>query len=125
LDDGIGWSATLVPRYPYGSATGYALGDPSRTPLSEVLIEKARLEIGLGLGHALEVRPIRVSIAVAVLGLALLMGAGVAAESGKPTVPGAGPLLGEPIQGPLQAVSKPIATTPSTKQIPPGQLKKH
>src|SRR5450756_2659748 len=92
---------------------GYALGDPSRTPLSEVLIEKARLEIGLGLGHALEARPIRMSIVVAVLGLVLLMGAGVAAESGQATVPGAGPLVGEPIYGPLQAVKKSVPTSPA------------
>jgi cellulose synthase/poly-beta-1,6-N-acetylglucosamine synthase-like glycosyltransferase len=115
----LAWSVLI-----YGSATSYALGDPARTPLSEVLLEKARLEIGLGLGHALEVRPIRVSIAVAVLGLAVLLGAGVVAESGQPAVAGAGPLVGETIQGPLEAANKPNPKTPSTKQIPPGQLKK-
>jgi cellulose synthase/poly-beta-1,6-N-acetylglucosamine synthase-like glycosyltransferase len=109
----LGWSVLI-----YGSATGYALGDPARTPLSEVLIEKARLEIGLGLGHALEARPIRMSIVVAVLGLVLLMGAGVAAESGQATVPGAGPLVGEPIHGPLQA-----AKSPAAPHVPPGQNK--
>jgi len=114
----LGWSVLI-----YGSATGYALGDPTRTPLSEVLIEKARLEIGLGLGHALEARPIRVSIAVAVLGLVLLMGAGVAAESGQPTVPGAGPLFSEPIHGPLQAVKKSIPASPAAPHVPPGQNK--
>jgi cellulose synthase/poly-beta-1,6-N-acetylglucosamine synthase-like glycosyltransferase len=92
------WSVVI-----YGSATGYALGDPAREPLSEVLIEKARLEIGLGLGHALETSPIRVSIVVASLGLALLMGAGVAAESGQPPVPGADPLGPQTLQGPLRA----------------------
>jgi hypothetical protein len=103
---------------------GYALGGPARTPVSEVLLEKARQEIGLGLGHALEARPIRISIVVAVLGLMLLLGAGVVAESGQPAVAGAGPLVGETIQGPLKAANKPNPKTPSTKQIPPGQLKK-
>jgi hypothetical protein len=55
------------------------------------------------------------SIVVAVLGLVLLMGAGVAAESGQPTVPGAGPLVGEPIHGPLQA-----AKSPAAAHVPPG-----
>jgi cellulose synthase/poly-beta-1,6-N-acetylglucosamine synthase-like glycosyltransferase len=113
------WSVLI-----YGSATGYALGDPARTPISEVLIEKARLEIGLGVGHAFEVRPIRISIAVAVLGLALLLGAGVVAESGQPAVPGAGPLLGEPAQGPLKAGNAPIQKAPAAKQVPPGRAKK-
>jgi hypothetical protein len=90
-----------------------------------VLLEKARLEIGLGLGHALEVRPIRVSIVVAVLGLALLMGAGVAAESGQPPVPGAGPLVGEPIQGPLRAVKNSNPHSAASPKTPPGQIKKH
>jgi hypothetical protein len=108
----------------YGSATGYALGDPARTPISEALLEKARLEMGLGVGHAFEVRPIRVSIVVAVLGLALLLGTGVVAESGRPTIPGAGPLVGEPVQGPLRPAKNPIHKTPAAKQIPPGQAKK-
>jgi cellulose synthase/poly-beta-1,6-N-acetylglucosamine synthase-like glycosyltransferase len=111
----LAWSVLI-----YGSATSYALGDPSRTPRSDVLLEKARLEIGLGLGHALEARPIRMSIVVAVLGLVLLMGAGVAAESGHTTVPGAGPLVGEPIQGPLQAVKKSNPTSPPAPHVPPG-----
>jgi hypothetical protein len=114
----LGWSVLI-----YGSATSYALGDPARTPLSEVLLEKARLEIGLGLGHALETRPIRVSIAVAMLGLALLVGAGVATESGQPPVQGAGPLFSEPIQGPLRPVKKSIPTSPSPRQTPPGQIR--
>jgi cellulose synthase/poly-beta-1,6-N-acetylglucosamine synthase-like glycosyltransferase len=114
----LGWSVLI-----YGSATSYALGDPSRTPLSEVLLEKARLEIGLGLGHALETRPIRVSIAVAMLGLALLVGAGVATESGQPPVQGGGPLFSEPIQGPLRPVKKSIPTSPSPRQTPPGEIR--
>lgn len=112
------WSVLI-----YGSATGYALGDPAREPLSEVLIEKARLEIGLGLGHEFEVRPIRLSIAVAALGLAILLGAGVAAESGQPPVQGAGPLVGETIQGPLHGAKKSIATSPAAPHVPPGQIR--
>ena len=115
----LAWSVLI-----YGSATSYALGDPSRTPRSDVLLEKARQEIGLGLGHALEVRPIRVSIVVAVLGLALMLGAGVVAESGQPAVPGAGPLAVEQIHGPLKAAHKANPAKPATKQIPPGQIKK-
>jgi hypothetical protein len=111
------WSVLI-----YGSATGYALGDPAREPLSEVLIEKARLEIGLGLGHALETRPIRVSIVVAALGLALLMGAGVAAESGQPPVPGAGPVASS-IHGPLRGVKNSVTTSSSSNKVPPGQNK--
>jgi hypothetical protein len=88
-----------------------------------VLIEKARLEIGLGLGHALETRPIRVSIVVAVLGLALLMGAGVAAESGQPPVPGAGPVAGS-IHGPLRGVKDSVSTTSAAGNGAPGQVKK-
>jgi len=110
------WSVLI-----YGSATGYALGDPAREPLSEVLIQKARLEIGLGLGHAIETRPIRVSIVVAALGLALLMGAGVVAESGQTPVPGAGPVAAS-IHGPLRGVKGP--TTPAAGKVPPGQVKK-
>ena len=131
----LGWSALI-----YGSATGYALGDPSRKPRSDVLIEKARLEIGMGLGHQFEARPIRASIVVAVLGLALLFGAGMWLESGRPAVAGAGPLVGETIQGPLKGANKPAANpapanaapakpdkpapAKPNKQIPPGQAKK-
>jgi cellulose synthase/poly-beta-1,6-N-acetylglucosamine synthase-like glycosyltransferase len=110
------WSVVI-----YGSATGYALGDPAREPLSEVLIEKARLEIGLGLGHALEVRPIRVSIVVAVLGLALLMGAGVVAESGRAPVQGAGPVAAN--HGPLRGAKNNITNPASSPKTPPGQAK--
>ena len=116
----LAWSVLI-----YGSATSYALGDPARSPLSEVLLEKARLEIGLGLGHALEVRPVHVSVVVAALGLALLVGTGLAAESSQPPVQGAGPLFSEPIVGPLRPVATSIPTSPSTKQVPPGQLKTH
>jgi len=49
------------------------------------------------------------------VGLVLLMGAGVAAESGQATVPGAGPLVGEPIHGPLQA-----AKSAAAAHVPPG-----
>jgi hypothetical protein len=114
----LAWSVLI-----YGSATEYALGDPARAPLSEVLLEKARLEIGLGLGHAIETRPIRVSIVVAVLGFAILLGAGLASESGQPPVQGAGPLVGEPIVGPLHGAKKSIATSPAAPHVPPGQLK--
>jgi cellulose synthase/poly-beta-1,6-N-acetylglucosamine synthase-like glycosyltransferase len=110
----LAWSVLI-----YGSATEYALGDPAREPLSEVLLEKARLEIGLGLGHAVETRPIRVSIAVATLGLVLLVGTGVAAESGQAPVQGADPLSGQSIHGPLRQVS----TSSSSVKVPPGQNK--
>ena len=116
----LGWSVLI-----YGSATSYALGDPARSPLSEVLLEKARLEIGLGLGHALEVRPVHVSVVVAALGLALLLGTGVAAESSKSPVQGAGPLFSEPIVGPLRPVVNSVPTSPPAKKVPPGQLKSH
>jgi hypothetical protein len=105
----------------YGSATEYALGDPAREPISEVLLEKARLEIGLGLGHAIETRPIRVSIAVATVGLVLLMGAGVAAESGQLPVQGAGPLFSQSIHGPLRQAK--ISTSSSAVNVPPGHVK--
>jgi cellulose synthase/poly-beta-1,6-N-acetylglucosamine synthase-like glycosyltransferase len=115
----LGWSVLI-----YGSATGYALGDPARTPISEVLLERARAEMSLGVGHAFEARPLRITIAVAVLGVALLLGAGMVAESGRPTVPGAGPLVAEPVQGPLRGAN-PVHKTPAAKVVPPGQVKKH
>jgi hypothetical protein len=125
----LAWSVLI-----YGSATEYALGDPAREPLGEVLLEKARLEIGLGLGHAVETRPIRVSIAVATIGLLLLVGTGVAAESGQMPVQGAGPLFSQPIAGPLRQVkvSTPtsaakvpvkVSTPTSAAKVPPGQAK--
>jgi cellulose synthase/poly-beta-1,6-N-acetylglucosamine synthase-like glycosyltransferase len=110
----LAWSVLI-----YGSATEYALGDPAREPLSEVLLEKARLEIGLGLGHAIETRPIRVSIAVATLGLMLLVGTGVAAESGQAPVQGADPLSGQSIHGPLRQGN----SSSSSVNVPPGQKK--
>ena len=112
----LAWSVLI-----YGSATEYALGDPAREPLSEVLLEKARLEIGLGLGHAVETRPIRISIAVATIGLVLLVGTGVAAESGQPPVQGAGPLFSQPIAGPLRQVK--VSTSTAAAKVPPGQAK--
>jgi hypothetical protein len=114
----LAWSVLI-----YGSATGYALGDPAREPLSEVLLEKARLEIGLGLGHAVEKRPVRISIAVATVGFVLLMGGGVAAESGQVPVQGAGPLYSQPVHGPLVQAKHSTSTSSSPVHVPPGHAK--
>lgn len=65
------------------------------------------------------------AVGAVLAGLALLLGTGVAAESSQPPVQGAGPLFSEPIVGPLRPVATSIPTLPSTKQVPPGQLKTH
>ena len=75
----LGWSVFI-----YGSATGYALGDPTRAPLSEALRQKARLEIAPRVGRVLGARRVRRSLLAGLLAAVLLVAAGLAGESGRP-----------------------------------------
>ena len=76
----IAWSVLI-----YASATGYALGDPTRAPIGEALRAKARLEIAPRVGRLAGSRPARAGVVAAgllVLGIASV----VALESGRAPV---------------------------------------
>jgi len=73
----IGWSLII-----YGSAAGYALGDPTRAPGASVLRRKALLELAPRIGRAARARPARVGAGALVLSVVALALA-VAVESGR------------------------------------------
>ncbi|MHB8958196.1 MAG: glycosyltransferase [Candidatus Limnocylindrales bacterium] len=76
----LGWSLLI-----YGSAVGYALGDPERAPVAEILREKARLEIvAPAVGRVARSRPARAAVATVVAILAV--GVVIAQEASLPPV---------------------------------------
>ncbi len=100
----------------YGSAMGYALGDPTRAPLSDVLRQKANLELDPRVGRAIRSRPARAGFAIAGLLGFLLIGA-VALESGRPPI--AELPFREVPRGPLGAFEpSPAATDPGASPSP-------
>jgi hypothetical protein len=78
----LAWSVLI-----YGSATGYALGDPSRAPIGEGLRAKARLEIAPRVGRLAGSRPARAG-AIGTGVLAIAIASVVALESGRHAIVG-------------------------------------
>ncbi len=115
----LGWSLLI-----YGSAVGYALGDPQRAPVAEILREKARLEVlAPAVGRVARSRPARAAIAfVAAL---IAMGVVIAQEAARPPVADlpfqqvpVGPIAREP--SPSPAESHPAAPSPGASASPDG-----
>jgi cellulose synthase/poly-beta-1,6-N-acetylglucosamine synthase-like glycosyltransferase len=69
----------------YGSATGFALGDPARAPIGHVLREKMALELAPRIGRVARSRPARAGLAVALVA-SLALVASIASESERPPV---------------------------------------
>ena len=99
----LGWSVLI-----YASAVGYALGDPARAPVADILREKARLEVAPRVGRVARSRPARAGIALAAVLLAI--GIVVANEADRPPVPElpfqqvpVGPVAREPTPPPSPA----------------------
>lgn len=112
------WSVLI-----YGSATGYALGDPTRAPLGDALRAKARLEISPRVGRLGASRPARAGVVGAAL-LAVALASVLALESGRAPVAEL-PFRDVP-DGPIQvlgggpAPSPDATSTPSPPGAPPG-----
>lgn len=121
----LGWSVLI-----YGSATGYALGDPTRAPLSDALRDKARLELAPRVGRVLAAPRTRRSVALGLGLAALLVAVGLANESGRPPAASggapfdgvlAGPLRpAAPAVGPILTVSPSPAPSPSPSPSAPS-----
>ncbi len=118
---GLVLAALLVwPAFIYGSAVAFALGDPARAPLADVLRAKARLEIAPRVSRAARSRPARAGAFVAGLGTVLLAVA-LAAERDRPAI--ADLPFHEPPAGPAIAArpSEAAALTPEpTGSAGPG-----
>jgi glycosyltransferase involved in cell wall biosynthesis len=121
----LAWSVSI-----YGSATGYALGDPTRAPIADALREKARLEIAPRVGRLAGSRPARAGAAGAGL-LAILIAGVVALESGRAPVLGlpfsdipAGPAHGLDGRsaGPPSGSASPAPTRSAEPSTPPRPL---
>lgn len=76
----LGW-ATII----YGSAIGFALGDPARAPFGAALRQKMALEVAPRVGRAVRSRPGRLGIGAGLLGTFAAV-AVIAIESGRPTI---------------------------------------
>lgn len=76
----LGWAALI-----YGSALGYALGDPTRAPLGDAFREKMALEIAPRIGRVARSRPARMGLAAAALLVSSVVIA-IVAESGRPPI---------------------------------------
>jgi glycosyltransferase involved in cell wall biosynthesis len=103
----LGWSAVI-----YGSALGYALGDPERAPLGRGLADKARLEIAPRVVRAARSRPARAGLLAA--GVLAVAAVALAVESSRPPVeelPFSGVAVG-PVSHPLPTLA-PVATAPA------------
>ncbi len=121
----LAWSMVI-----YGSATGFALGDPTRAPMSAALGQKAVLELVPRVGRVLTARRTRIGV-MAALGLAIaLLSLGLATESVSPqqaSLPGfPGPLVGplrppglpSPTLQPASATPTPPKSTPIGSHVP-------
>jgi hypothetical protein len=115
----LGWSVLI-----YASATGYALGDPTRAPIGEGLRAKARLEIAPRVGRLANSRPARTGAAGAGL-VALAIAGLVALESTR--APIALLPFNDVPAGPIGALAGPprpssgggSAATPESSTTPP------
>jgi hypothetical protein len=101
----LAWSVLI-----YGSATGYALADPTRAPIGEGLRAKARLEIAPRVGRFATSRPARAGAIGAAL-LFLAIASVVALESGH--APVAVLPFGDVPPGPIGALARPSAPSPT------------
>ena len=113
----LAWSVLI-----YGSATGFALGDPTRAPIGEGLRQKMALEIAPRLGRVARSRPARVGTAGAILA-SLAVVVAIASESGRAPAaelpfqdsfpdPFHGPIVGA-LPSPTPSAS-PVSTAPSS-----------
>jgi cellulose synthase/poly-beta-1,6-N-acetylglucosamine synthase-like glycosyltransferase len=118
----LGWALLI-----YGSAVGFALGDPTRAPLADVLRQKRLLELAPRVGRAARSRPARASAAVLVV-LAALFGFAVASEGDRSAVatlpfqetPG-GPGVGTgPTTAPTTGPSASPSEAPTSAATPGG-----
>ena len=111
----------------YGSAIGYALGDPTRAPIGAALRQKMALELAPRIGRVVRSRPVRAGLAGAIAA-SLALVAVIALESGRSPVAelpfpdvARGPLR-DPIVGTLPSPTpepRPSASTsPSASAAP-------
>jgi glycosyltransferase involved in cell wall biosynthesis len=109
----LAWSVLI-----YASATGYALGDPTRAPIGEALRAKARLEIAPRVGRIAGSRPARAGAVGAGL-LAVAIAGVVALESGR--TPVANLPFSDVPAGPIDALSGRPGPSPGESPTPiPG-----
>jgi cellulose synthase/poly-beta-1,6-N-acetylglucosamine synthase-like glycosyltransferase len=122
----LGWSLLI-----YASAVGYALGDPARAPVADILRDKARLEMAPAMGRVARSRPARAGVAMVVALIAV--GVVIANESQRPAVAElpfqqvpVGPVGREPAQfpspAPLPAGSAGDATASPTGSPAPASV---
>ena len=109
----LGWSLLI-----YGSAVGYALGDPERAPVGGILADKALLELAPAAGRVVRSRTARAAIA-ALLAL-IAVGVVIAQESSRQPVAElpfqqvpAGPIGRQPTSSPT-ATGSPEASPNAT-----------
>jgi len=106
----LGWAILI-----YGSAVGFALGDPTRAPLADTLRQKALLEVAPRVGRAARSRPARASLILVIVVVALF-GFAVASESSR--TPNAGLPFERPPLGPGGGVGAPSSATPIVTEGP-------
>ena len=75
----LGWSLLI-----YASAVGYALGDPARAPVADILRDKARLEMAPAVGRVARSQPARAGLAM--IAVLIAVGVVIANESERPAV---------------------------------------
>jgi len=120
----LGWVVLI-----YGSAVGYALGDPTRAPIGAGLRDKMTLEISPRIGRVAQSRPARAAFAATFAALFILAIA-VASESGRatvgelpfPNVP-AGPLRPAGANAPAQTGDPTGSASPApSASVPAGTI---
>ncbi len=94
------WSVLI-----YGSATLFAIGDPTRPPAA--MRSKARLELGAGVGRSLRAPQLQVSAMLALAGVAVLTVAAIASEADRTAATVPLPAVGDNLPA---AVASPTPT---------------
>ena len=112
----LGWSLLI-----YASAVGYALGDPARAPVADILRDKARLEMAPAVGRVARSRPARAGLAM--IAVLIAVGVVIANESERPAVAAlpfqqipAGPVRRDP----ARLVPPTASPTPSNSTAAPS-----
>ena len=103
----VAWSVLI-----YGSATMFAIGDPTRPPAA--MRTKATLELGAGVGRSLRAPQLQLSAMLAMAGLAVLVVAAIASEADRAPAPVSLPAVGANVAG----ASASPAPTPGTSLAP-------
>jgi cellulose synthase/poly-beta-1,6-N-acetylglucosamine synthase-like glycosyltransferase len=103
----------------YGSAVTYALGDPARAPIGDVLRSKMALELAPRFGRVVRSRSARVSLALGLVASFALIAA-VASESGRSGVADL-PFANVPA-GPVQAAPVTQATSTAGASASPSAI---